>query len=142
MKFDELAIGDTFQTEPYTVTKEEIIEFAEKYDPQHMHLDEEKAKTGPFGGLIASGLHSLAGVWSKWVALDVVGEDAIGGAGIERLNWLLPVKPDDQLIGEFQISQKRKLSDGVRGLITINAKVHNQNGKEVMEFTLKAIIHV
>lgn len=140
MKFDEFEVGDCFQTEPYIVKEEEIIEFAERYDPQYFHTDVEKAKNGPYGGLIASGLHTLAGVWSKWIELDLVGEDAIGGAGMERLNWLFPVKPDDKLIGEFQVTQKRKLSDGVRGLITIDARVHNQDGIEVMELSLKAII--
>lgn len=140
MKFDEFEVGDRFQTEPYIVKREEIIEFAEKYDPQYFHIDDEKAKNGPYGGIIASGLHTLAGVWSKWIALDIVGEDAVGGAGMERLNWLLPVKPNDQLTGEFRVAQKRKLSDGVRGLLTIDAKVHNQKEQEVMEFSLKAII--
>lgn len=140
MKFDEFNVGDCFQTEPYTVEKEEIIEFAERYDPQYFHVDEEKAASGPYGGLIASGLHTLAGVWSKWVELDVVGEDAIGGAGMEQLNWLVPVKPDDQLTGEFTVSKKRKLSDGARGLITMDVSVHNQDGKEVMQFSLKAIM--
>ncbi|TQR18524.1 MaoC/PaaZ C-terminal domain-containing protein [Psychrobacillus soli] len=140
MKMNELKIGDKFQTEPYTFAKKEIVDFAKKYDPQYFHIDEEAAKKSIYGGIIASGLHSLSGIWSKWVELDVFGEDAIGGAGIEQLNWSAPVRPGDQLVATIQVVKMRKLSDGKRGLITLENIVYNQEGAEVMHFTVKGII--
>jgi acyl dehydratase len=44
MKYDELTIGQKFETQTYKVSKEEIITFATQFDPQFMHIDEEKAK--------------------------------------------------------------------------------------------------
>ena len=60
MKFDEFSIGQTFETQSYKMNMEEIMAFASQFDPQHMHMDEEKAKQGRFKGIIASGLHTLS----------------------------------------------------------------------------------
>ena len=46
--FDDFRVGESFETEPNFVSKDEIIDFASKYDPQTFHLDEEAAKNGPF----------------------------------------------------------------------------------------------
>jgi len=60
MKLDEFTIGQVFKTKPFKLTKEEIMGFAEEFDPQYMHLDEEKAQQGRFNGIIASGIHTIA----------------------------------------------------------------------------------
>ena len=67
MKLDEFTIGDMFETKPYKVTKEDIMRFATEFDPQYMHLDEEKAEQGRFNGIIASGMHTLAISFKLWV---------------------------------------------------------------------------
>lgn len=121
-------------------TKEEIIDFAKKYDPQYFHIDEETAKNSSYGGIIASGLHSLSGIWSKWIELDIFGRDAIGGAGIDELNWITPVRPGDQLIAKMKVISLRKLSDGERGLVTLHCTVNNQEEKEVLHLKVKGIL--
>ena len=60
MKLDEFTIGQVFKTKSFKLTKEEIMGFAEEFDPQYMHLDEEKAQQGRFNGIIASGIHTIA----------------------------------------------------------------------------------
>lgn len=60
MRFDEFILGKVFETSSIKVSKEEIMSFADQFDPQYMHLDEEKAKQGRFKGIIASGLHTLS----------------------------------------------------------------------------------
>lgn len=52
-------MGETFETESYTITKEEVIGFAEQFGPQPFHLDEEAARNSMFGELVASGMHTL-----------------------------------------------------------------------------------
>ena len=57
LHFEDLPVGRSFECGPYSVTKEEIVEFAREYDPQLHHIDEEAAKTSMLGGLAASGWH-------------------------------------------------------------------------------------
>ncbi|WP_059103111.1 MaoC/PaaZ C-terminal domain-containing protein [Shouchella shacheensis] len=131
MKFEEFSIGDHYVTETVTVTKEEIIEFAEKYDPQYFHIDEEAAKESPYGSLIASGFHSLAVVWAEWVRKDILGSDCLGGVGAE-IQWKAPVRPNDQLTGEFTVVDKKQASNGKRGLLTIDVVIKNQNEQKIL----------
>lgn len=77
MKFGELSIRQRFETSSYKVSKEEIIAFASQFDPQYMHIDEEKAKESRFKGIIASGLHTLSLSFKLWVEAGVLGEDVI-----------------------------------------------------------------
>ncbi|WP_066304302.1 MaoC/PaaZ C-terminal domain-containing protein [Bacillus sp. FJAT-29814] len=132
MRFEEFTVGESYKTEPVYISEEEIMEFANKYDPQYLHLDKNAAEAGPYGKIIASGYHTLLAIWPKIVGLSLFGSDVLGGLGIERLRWKRPVVPDDQLIGELSISGKELLSDGKRGLLTFHVSIKNQNGMEVL----------
>lgn len=142
MRATEFKVGDTFTTAPYRFSKEEIIDFAQKYDPQYFHIDEEAANNSFYGGLIASGLHTLGGIWSKWIELGILGEDIIGGAGVDQLNWTAPVRPGDELTAKMEVIEVRTLSDGEKGLVTLQSTVTNQQQKEVLHFKVKGIVRV
>ena len=58
--FEDIAPGQTQSFGSYEVTKGEVLEFAEKYDPQPFHLSEEAAAKTHFGRLAASGWHTCA----------------------------------------------------------------------------------
>ena len=64
--FEDISVGDKTTSKSISVTKEEIIEFARKYDPQPFHIDEEAAKKSIYGGLIASGWQfmQLIRIWN------------------------------------------------------------------------------
>ncbi|WP_100011230.1 MaoC/PaaZ C-terminal domain-containing protein [Lentibacillus sediminis] len=132
MKFDAFSIGDTYSTNPVTVSKEDILEFAKKYDPQYFHVDEHAAEEGPFGSLIASGFHTLAVVWAEWIKMDILGKDCLGGVGADKIRWKKPVRADDQLSGKFIVAAKKKAADGKRGLLTIEINIRNQKEEEVL----------
>jgi acyl dehydratase len=53
MKLDKFTIGQVFQTKSLKLTKENIMRFAGEFDPQYMHVDEERANQGRFNGIIA-----------------------------------------------------------------------------------------
>ena len=74
MYFDELKIGMTVDTAPAVITKEKMVAFARDYDPIPLHVDEEYAKTTPFGRLIAPGVMSFMSVWAKYLEVDFFGE--------------------------------------------------------------------
>ncbi|MGS0652618.1 MaoC/PaaZ C-terminal domain-containing protein, partial [Staphylococcus arlettae] len=59
MNLDAFHIGDTYTTQRYTITEADIIEFAQMYDPQYMHIDKTQASDTRFNGIIASGIHTL-----------------------------------------------------------------------------------
>lgn len=142
MKFDTFSIGDDFSTNPVTVTKEDILEFGYKYDPQYFHVDEQAAKKGPFGSLIASGFYTLAVVWSEWIRLDILGKDCLGGVGADKIRWKKPVRADDKLSGKFTIVDKKKASDGKRGVLTIEVAIRNQRDEEVLTCNTNVYISV
>ncbi|GAB3053107.1 MaoC/PaaZ C-terminal domain-containing protein [Virgibacillus ainsalahensis] len=132
MKYNEFEVDDTFFTNEVTLTKEEIKEFAEKYDPQYLHMDEESAKQSRYGSLIASGFQTLAVIWGEFIRMDILGEDCLGGLGAERIRWKAPVFPNDRLSGEFTIQNKKETSDKTRGILSLEITIRNQHGQTVL----------
>src|SRR5258708_20016298 len=61
--FEDSRVGDEFAGEPVYFSEREIVDFARRYDPQPFHIDPAAAGASPFGGLIASGIHSFAALW-------------------------------------------------------------------------------
>ena len=95
---DDLKIGDYFTSSTYTLTKEELLEFANKYDPQPFHLDEELAKDTLFGGLAASGWQTASITMKLWTQTLHV---ANGLIGIDcHLKWPTPTRAGDTLCVE------------------------------------------
>ncbi|TFB14610.1 hypothetical protein E3U55_13355 [Filobacillus milosensis] len=131
MKLKEFDVGQTFLTEPVVVTKEAILQFAEQNDPQYFHLDEEAAKDGPFGGLIASGFQTLSIVWVEFIKKDILGRDCLGGMGMNQVVWRAPVYAGDELRGVFTVSSKKQL-DNFKGILNLDIQVINHEEQEVM----------
>lgn len=139
MNFDMLEIGQTFETDAYKVTEEEIITFATQYDPQYMHIDAEKAGKSIFKGIIASGLHTLSLSFKLWIELDVFGDNVIAGTGMDKLRFTKPVYPDDviKVYATVIDKQERKTS----GEVTVLISTYTNNGKkQVLKTELTALI--
>lgn len=79
MYFDELQVGMTVDTEPAVIEKEKMMAFAKDYDPIPLHMDEEYAKTTPFGKLIAPGVMSFMSVWAKYLEVDFLARSFLQG---------------------------------------------------------------
>ena len=94
MYFDELKIGMTVDTAPAVITKEKMVAFARDYDPIPLHVDEEYAKTTPFGRLIAPGVMSFMSVWAKYLEVDFFGRELLAGKST-RIEWHKPVYAQD-----------------------------------------------
>lgn len=131
--YDDFSVGDKFESGPYHVTQDEIIEFAQKYDPQPFHLDPEAAKNTVFKGLAASGWHTAAMSMNLLVrALPPVAGGGMIGKTIETMQWYRPVRPGDELHFSVEILEMRpsksKPEIGIlRGLNT----TYNQNNEPV-----------
>src|SRR5947208_14397505 len=107
--FEDLVVGAETEFGSYPVTREEVLEFARKYDPQPFHLSDEAAAATHFGRLAASGWHScsmaMAVISRKLMEQEQAG---LGSPGIEDLRWLKPVHPGDTLYVAGKIIDKRE----------------------------------
>ena len=115
------------------VTAESIVEFARRYDPQPIHTDPEAALRGPFGGLIASGWHTIALVMRVLVERYLSHVAAIVSPGIDELRWTLPVRPGDVLsvrVTVLEATISRTKPD--RGLVRTLIEALNQRGEVVL----------
>ncbi|WP_404451917.1 MaoC family dehydratase [Virgibacillus necropolis] len=139
MKLDEFTIGDVFETKSYKLTKEDIVRFAGDFDPQYMHLDEEKANQGRFNGIIASGIHTLAISFKLWVEEGRYGEDVIAGTKMNNIRFLKPVYPDDELHIIVEVIDKKALKNET-GLLTVLLSTFTDKEEKVFEDDLTVLI--
>jgi acyl dehydratase len=125
--------GEEIQLGTTKVERDEIIEFARRYDPQPFHVDEEAARQSIYGGLIASGWHTAAMVMRIVVDDLVSATVTMGSPGIDEIRWLKPVRPGDTLSVKAHILDvvpSRSKAD--RGHIRSRYEVFNQRGEKVM----------
>ncbi len=133
--------GDRFESRGRTVPEAEIIDFALRYDPQPIHIDAEAAKHSPYGGLIASGFHTMAVAFRLAWDTGVFSACSLGSPGIDELRWLKPVRPGDTLRTVVEIVDARpSASKPDRGVCRIKYDVFNQNDEQVMTMTAVQIL--
>lgn len=124
--FEDLEIGETHDAGPRPVTDEEILAFAEKYDPQTFHVDREAAEQSMFEGLAASGWHT-ASVAMRLLVDGYFKDVAIGGAlGVDDLRWRKPVYGGDELRITVAVGDK-EVWDDERGRVEFDLEAYNQD---------------
>jgi acyl dehydratase len=134
---EDLEVGRETYFGSYEVTREEVIDFARKYDPQPFHLSEEAAAKTHFGRLAASGWHTCAMAMGVIARHVVETEQAgLGSPGVDELRWLKPVYPGDTLhvrssIVEVRPSRSKPEIGSFRSATTVS----NQHGEPVLTFT-------
>lgn len=133
--FEDLEVGRKQSFGHYEVTREEVIEFASKYDPQPFHLDDAAAAETHFGKLAASGWHTCAMMMAMMVENMKDNEQAgLGSPGLDNLRWKKPVFPGDTLRIESVLAEKRRSrSRPEMGIIKGHLKVFNQDDDVVLE---------
>lgn len=116
-----------------TVGEQEIISFAELYDPQPIHTDAAFAAAGPFGGLIASGWQTC-GLMMRLYALNYLSQaSSIASPGLDELRWLRPVRPSDRLSVRVTVLESRaSQSKPDRGVVRSLIEMFNQDGEAVL----------
>jgi len=140
--FEDIAVGAKSSFGNYPVTREEVIAFAQKYDPQPFHLSDEAAAATHFGRLSASGWHTCAMVMSMIVEnLRNHRQAGLGSPGVDELRWLKPVYPGDTLRCETEVIEKRRSqSRPEMGIFKSRMTVFNQNGVAVMSMISNGLI--
>ncbi len=141
MFFEDFEIGLVFNTGSKIITKDEIISFAKNYDPQYFHVDENKAKDGPFGTLVSSGFMTLGVSFTQFFEIGVVKDTGMGAWGIDELRWTFPVYPNDELKSEVKVIEKKLSSKNPnKGTVRTLHTVTNQNDKVVMTWIANFLI--
>ena len=138
---EDYKAGDTLDLGSFDVTREEIVEFAQKYDPFPFHIDDEAAKATVFGGIISSGWLTAL-VWLRLMHKNFVCyETVLGSPGHEEMVWPTPVRPGDRLTGTVEIKESRvSKSKPDLGFVRYTAKLTNQNNDEVFMTTSTLIV--
>ena len=135
--FDDIETGAETLFGHYDVTRDEVLEFARKYDPQPFHLSDEEAAKTYFGRLSASGWHTCAMTMAV-IARHVVAtrQAGLGSPGIDELRWLKPVYPGDRLTVRGKILEANpSRSKPHIGTIRTETSVSNQDDVDVMRYT-------
>ena len=128
--------GDRFESRGRTVSEAEIIDFALRYDPQPFHIDAEAAKRSPYGGIIASGFHTMGMAFRLAWDTGVLSACGLGSPGFDEVRWLKPVRPGDTLRTVVEIVDARpSASKPDRGVCRFRYDVFNQNDEQVMTMT-------
>ncbi|WP_262689923.1 MaoC family dehydratase [Kordiimonas aestuarii] len=132
--YDDLVIGQKEAFGAYKVTREEVLDFASKYDPQPFHLSDEAAKKSVFGALCASGWHTCAMMMRMMVDhMTKQGVAGMGSPGLDGIEWRRPVFPGDILSVESETTAKRESASRPNiGLVKSTYTVKNQKGETVM----------
>lgn len=129
--FEDAVVGHRVRFGRYEVRRDEVIDFATKFDPQPFHLDDEAAKDSIFGRLAASGWHTCAMMMRMIV--DNIGDGSLGGIGMDELRWRRPVYPGDTLRCESEVLEvKPSASKPDRGMVKTRITVFNQDDEPVM----------
>lgn len=139
--FEDYPAGYVYEFGTITVTEREIVEFAQRFDPQSFHVDSAKAATSQFGGIIASGWH-IASLTMRLYADHYLSHVAsLGSPGIDELRWPNPLRPGDTLkmrVTTLETRVSRSKPD--RGIVRARVETINQNGQVVLSMTAVSIL--
>ena len=138
MYFDDIKVGMSVDIAPAVIDKEKMIEFARDYDNIPLHVDEEYAKTTPFGRLIAPGVMSFMAVWAKYLEVDFFGEELLAGKST-KIEWYKPVFAGDVLTAHAVVTRltDRNLKNGI---VEVTIHAYNQDGVLVLTDVTEAIV--
>jgi acyl dehydratase len=140
--FEDVRVGDTESLGTYTVTEEEILTFARRYDPQPFHIDAEAARESIFGGLIASGWHTCA-IMMRLTAETARRNQAAttGSPGVDSCRWLKPVRAGDTLAGRTEVLETWPSRSKPLGFVRNRTEMVNQRGETVLSLVGIAMYH-
>jgi acyl dehydratase len=129
--FEDVVVGEELWGIEEIAVKDDMIEYAARYDPWPVHLDEEAARQSPFGGLVASSGYSIGlwyssgnrGIWNHPDSPIAM----IGGIDM-RLQYPNPLRPGDRVRSNLVINSKRPSSKPGRGVVEGTSELVNQAG--------------
>ncbi|MCF4164677.1 MaoC family dehydratase [Zavarzinia compransoris] len=139
--FEDFEVGGCAVHGEKTVSEAEIIAFAREFDPQPIHVDPAAAALSPFGGLIASGVHSCSMMMRLMCDGYMLRSASRGSPGIDEVRYLLPVRPGDVLrVRMTVVDRRRSASRPEMGIVQARHELLNQKDEVVLEMTSKVMM--
>ena len=138
--FEDISDGEPLDCRSLVITEKEIIEFAERFDPQPFHIDRNAARESIFCGLVASSLHTMSACTRSVVEAqsDVA---ILSGVGMHEVKMFNPVRPGDVLyVKAWWCELKKSKSKPDRGFASIQCRVLNQRKEAVIEYGYRYLV--
>ncbi len=127
MFFEDMPAGFTYETGRRILTADAIKRFAREWDAQPFHLDEEAAKASPYGGLIASGFHTVLTAFTLTLEASDWSESSMGSPGMDNVRWIKPVYAGDSVrVTAKVLAATPSRSKPDRGFVDVQFDILNQ----------------
>lgn len=138
---EDFTPGLRITTPSFTLTEEELVDFAHKYDPQPYHLDREAARESVFGGLVAGGFQTAALGWALALRSGWFDACAMAGIGVDELRWLLPLRVDDTVTCHLEVLENHpSRSRPDRGVAVIRYDLTNAQDDLILTMKLTQML--
>lgn len=138
--FEDLAEGVRLETGERTIGDAEIAAFAElSGDRNPLHLDEIRAREGPFGGRVAHGALGIAVATGLLAASGHTRDTLVALTGIEW-RFLAPIRPGERVRLALRVESRRELPGRGHGLVTFAAELTAADGRVVQRGKLVELI--
>ena len=139
--FEDYEAGRIYEFGSVVITEPEIIEFARRFDPQDMHIHPEKAMQGRFGGVIASGWHTIGVAMRLYVDHYLSSVASLASPGVDEVRWPNPVRPGDSIHIRVTILETvPSHSKTDRGVVRARIEAFNQNNEPVLSLIALSIM--
>jgi acyl dehydratase len=139
--FEDYEAGRVYEFGTITVKEEDIIAFAKQFDPQDFHLDPVKAADHPFGGIVASGWHTISVAMRLYVDHYLSQVASLGSPGVDEVRWPNPLRPGDSLRIRVTILETRpSRSRPDRGIVRAYVEAMNQKDESVLSLTVVSLL--
>jgi acyl dehydratase len=136
LHWEDFAKGSVAEYGPRSVTRDEIVAFAQEFDPQPIHLDEEAARASLLGGLAASGWHTCAIAMRMMADGFLLNSSSMGAPGVDEVRWPAPLRPGDSVTLRATVLDTRlSRSRPEMGFVSFRFDLVNQTGATVMTMT-------
>jgi acyl dehydratase len=139
--FEDFKLGEVIELGSREVTEAEIVAFAMQFDPQYFHTDPEAAAASVWGGLVASGWHTM-GMFMRLLVDGFLKDVAsLASPGVDEIRWLRPVRPGDRIRARLTLIEAiPSQTSAERGTIKQLGELFNQKDELVMSFKPIALI--
>jgi len=138
---EDFSAGQRFELGRRTLSEADILAYAREYDPQPFHVDREAATASIYGGLIASGWHTMSVFMRLCVDGLLLRAHSMGSPGVDSVKWPAPVRPGDTLTASLTVTEVRPSnSKPDRGFVRNSGRMLNQKGETVLAFEAALMI--
>ena len=139
--FEDFALGDVHDLGSYVMEIDEMVGFALQFDPHPLHVDEEAGRNSFFGGLVASGVHTL-GVYSRLMYDGLMRHVAMAaGRGLDEVRLRAPVRPGDVISGRARVAAVDDARRPEHGLVTLECELRNQEDTVVLSLSTQIQVY-